>query len=250
MLGLGKVIFIFPILWKLATGSDLVTFKLSPISKKPPESDQLFQIETSTAFQCTVVCIQNRNCLTVMYDKINLLCRGYYNHVKAENLRPNVNAWQVTYKAKTENLAISLETTCNASSELSAMYKCSNVFDGSLRARTGYAWRSNDRNVGQWIKLIFPTTIRLEVLHMWQRCALGGQARTLEIKYGDNLSALMNGTCDYLNCFKRIQVFSRYELSPAAITEWLKITNVEMCLPNKAYYFGINELKVLGRVMK
>jgi len=98
MLGLGKVIFIFPILWKLATGSDLVTFKLSPISKKPPESDQLFQIETSTAFQCTVVCIQNRNCLTVMYDKINLLCRGYYNHVKAENLRPNVNAWQVTYK--------------------------------------------------------------------------------------------------------------------------------------------------------
>ena len=100
MLVLERTIYLFLILLKLAAGNQYVTHKLAPISMKPPESHQIFDIQASASAQCIYICLQNTKCLMVVYDENGLLCKGYRTLNTIEPLGQTVKAWQILYKGE------------------------------------------------------------------------------------------------------------------------------------------------------
>ena len=67
---------------------------------KPPESDQIVDIQASASAQCSYICLQNTKCLMVVYDEYGLLCKGYRTVNKMEPLGQTVKAWQILYKGE------------------------------------------------------------------------------------------------------------------------------------------------------
>jgi len=55
--------------------------------------------------------------------------------------------------AETENLAISLNTSCIATSELFHPHVCSNAYDGSIESGYGHEWVTLGKYVGEYIKV-------------------------------------------------------------------------------------------------
>jgi len=61
------------------------------------------------------------------------------------------------------------------------------------------------------------------------------------------------GTCDGtkkdIDCKNQAR-FSRYTFSPATVTDWVKLTEVESCVQSQNHHFGFTEVKVIGRPVR
>ena len=73
---------------------------LVPVTHKPLDGDQIFNIRTSTASQCIYVCIQNKKCMTAVYDSPGSMCFGYRSQNDEERLSEDVKGWRVTYSGQ------------------------------------------------------------------------------------------------------------------------------------------------------
>ncbi|KAK2150610.1 hypothetical protein LSH36_399g07040, partial [Paralvinella palmiformis] len=263
------------------------------VVKKSNVPDRIFNEEILSVAQCQYVCIQNDDCLALMYDEVNHLCHGYKSQEQGESLRENTNIWllineaapseealiSVTFElpgphffrkttdlsedkrvscleeldhshglvldpyaieiaqpvsAEKVNLTLAPGTSCSASSVYLASYRCSNVYDGIVKP-TGYnEWSAESRGGTEWIRINFRSSAKLFQLEVWHKCALVDQVDKIKLEFSNGYSRMVDGTCDGLlnryNCTGQAR-FSRYDVSPALVTEWVKLTSVVFCVP-------------------
>ncbi|KAK2140260.1 hypothetical protein LSH36_1422g00024 [Paralvinella palmiformis] len=98
MMILGHINILFLFLWTSTLGEQQINTKLSPIHKRPSDSDHIFTIQTSTISQCLYICIQNNGCLTVLYNNRGLLCIGYKSQLEEKTLTGEEKVWRIVYK--------------------------------------------------------------------------------------------------------------------------------------------------------
>ena len=66
-----------------------------PLTNKPLASEQIFSIQIATAAQCRYICIQNKECLAVLYASSGLLCNGYKSASEEKSLIEDEKVWKV-----------------------------------------------------------------------------------------------------------------------------------------------------------
>ncbi|KAK2144457.1 hypothetical protein LSH36_755g00015 [Paralvinella palmiformis] len=96
---LDGILFFFIVPWTPIVGGQRVNTRLSPVKNRPPDNDQIFDIQTPTDSQCIYNCIQNGKCLAVVYDKRRYLCNGYRSITANQSLTQEQQAWHIIYKA-------------------------------------------------------------------------------------------------------------------------------------------------------
>jgi len=95
---LDGILFFFIVPWTPIVGGQRVNTRLSPVKNRPPDNDQIFDIQTPTDSQCIYNCIQNGKCLAVVYDKRRYLCNGYRSITANQSLTQEQQAWHIIYK--------------------------------------------------------------------------------------------------------------------------------------------------------
>lgn len=61
------------------------------------------------------------------------------------------------------------------------------------------------------------------------------------------VNGIYDGSNYYLTCIGKR--FSVYDFYPAVVTEWVRLTSVELCIANRPALFGLIEVKAFGRFM-
>ncbi|KAK2146738.1 hypothetical protein LSH36_584g00016 [Paralvinella palmiformis] len=148
--------------------------------------------------------------------------------------------------AERVNFARHPKTTCIASSRISDDYRCEKTLDGSLQT----LWVCNMRTVGQWLKVQFSGYIGVDEMKLWDRCHLRDQAKTAKLEFSDNSSFTVYGTCTGIQqsilCGYPISGID-FQPKPMPITEWIKLTVLQICGSDPNGNFGLHEVEIFGR---
>ena len=91
------VVYLQIILKISAIGYTLRT-RMARIYKKPVDDDQILNIELTTEAQCRYTCIQNVQCLTVLWDSARNRCFGYKSRAEDETVSENMKIWHLIYQ--------------------------------------------------------------------------------------------------------------------------------------------------------
>lgn len=90
-----QIILLFPVWWRLVVANKRIDYRVTSVTKMPPVSDQIFNIRTAVATQCTYVCIQNDNCLSVTYNIADSVCTGCRTQADTNPVNSTMKAWKV-----------------------------------------------------------------------------------------------------------------------------------------------------------
>ncbi|KAK2139334.1 hypothetical protein LSH36_1860g00013 [Paralvinella palmiformis] len=157
---LDGLLFFFIIPWTPIVGGQKVNTRLSPVKNRPPDNDQIFDIQTPTDSQCIYNCMQNGKCLAVVYDKGRHLCNGYRSITANQSLTQEQQAWHIIYKA--------------------ALVGIMNVV-----VRMMEYWH-------QVKMLTFRLPVILEMVEVCHRCNINAQAAKMELSFSNGFSTLVS----------------------------------------------------------
>ncbi|KAK2144456.1 hypothetical protein LSH36_755g00008, partial [Paralvinella palmiformis] len=146
---LDGLLFFFIVPWTPIVGGQKVNTRLSPVKNRPPDNDQIFDIQTPTDSQCIYNCIQNGKCLAVVYDKRRYLCNGYRSITANQSLTQEQQAWHIIYKDEEIFLAMFPQTSCTASSSFNENVECSYAYDGVSEPGEYRKWSTLGTNIGE-----------------------------------------------------------------------------------------------------
>jgi len=105
-----RLIVLFYVSLQRAVSSKRLTGQLISIDYIPVESAKLYDVQTTTEHHCINRCIQDRLCLSALYNRTGSSCSGYSRRsVSTTKLAEGLKAWHVMYEGKSATLQMSLD---------------------------------------------------------------------------------------------------------------------------------------------
>jgi len=95
MLVIKDFVILVIILTKTGCCQEIVPTRLVSTEKRPLDDDLVFIINTNTKAQCHYICIQNNECVAVIYRDTGYLCHGYKTMYEEEYLVEDEYGWHV-----------------------------------------------------------------------------------------------------------------------------------------------------------
>ena len=113
MFNLEGIFFLCILLWKSGFGAHEMCPSFFPLINKPLASEHIFSIQIATASQCRYICIQNEECLAVLYASSGLLCDGYKSASEEKSLTEDEKAWKVVRRGSVTFIYCTLPISTN-----------------------------------------------------------------------------------------------------------------------------------------
>ncbi|KAK2148741.1 hypothetical protein LSH36_485g01017 [Paralvinella palmiformis] len=128
MLVIKDFVILVIILTKTGCCQEIVPTRLVSTEKRPLDDDLVFIINTNTKAQCHYICIQNNECVAVIYRDTGYLCHGYKTMYEEEYLVEDEYGWHVERTGKKENACDDNPLLCQnggVCKEVDGLPKCS-----------------------------------------------------------------------------------------------------------------------------